>query len=131
MHHLSQSSSSALRRAAAKAAKPTLARGAHKEIKFSNDGRAAILRGVDVLADAVSVTLGPKGQSPLRAFTIMRADSVCRSQRHHRAVLWRPQDHKRCVSLRLSTACPDLAADGVTVAKSIQLKDKFENLGAR
>lgn len=38
-----------------------LARGAHKEIKFSNEGRAAILKGVDVLANAVSVTLGPKG----------------------------------------------------------------------
>lgn len=61
MHHLSQSSSAALRRAAAKAAKPTLARGAHKDIKFSNEGRASILKGVDVLADAVSVTLGPKG----------------------------------------------------------------------
>ena len=62
MHHLSQSSSAALRRAAVKATKPALARGAHKEIKFSNDGRASILKGVDVLADAVSVTLGPKGE---------------------------------------------------------------------
>lgn len=55
-------SSRALRRAAAKA-KPTFARGVHKDIKFSNDGRASILKGVDVLANAVSVTLGPKGQS--------------------------------------------------------------------
>ena len=62
MHHLSQSSSAALRRTAVKAARPKLARGAHKEIKFSNDGRASILKGVDVLADAVSVTLGPKGE---------------------------------------------------------------------
>lgn len=53
-------SSRALRRAAAKA-KPSLARGVHKDIKFSNDGRASILKGVDVLANAVSVTLGPKG----------------------------------------------------------------------
>ena len=53
-------SSRALRRAAAKA-RPSLARGAHKDIKFSNDGRASILKGVDVLANAVSVTLGPKG----------------------------------------------------------------------
>ncbi|KAI0733857.1 chaperonin GroL [Fomitopsis betulina] len=98
MHHLSQSSSSALRRAAAKAAKPTLARGAHKEIKFSNDGRAAILRGVDVLADAVSVTLGPKGRN---------------------------------VIIEQSYGGPKITKDGVTVAKSIQLKDKFENLGAR
>jgi chaperonin GroEL len=51
-----------LRRAAARAAtRPSLACGAHKEIKFSNEGRAAILKGVDILAKAVSVTLGPKG----------------------------------------------------------------------
>ena len=43
------------------ATKPLLARGAHKEIKFSNEGRAAILKGVEVLSKAVSVTLGPKG----------------------------------------------------------------------
>lgn len=61
MHHLTQTSSKALRRAATRASKPSLARGAHKEIKFSNEGRAAILKGVDVLANAVSVTLGPKG----------------------------------------------------------------------
>lgn len=65
MHRLSTTPSRSLRRAAAKAAKPTLARGAHKEIKFSNEGRASILKGVDVLANAVSVTLGPKGQSLL------------------------------------------------------------------
>lgn len=62
MHTVSSTSSRSLRRAA-QAAKPVLARGAHKEIKFSNDGRAAILKGVDVLANAVSVTLGPKGES--------------------------------------------------------------------
>ena len=61
MHRLGSSSSRVARRAA-KAAKPVLARGAHKEIKFSNEGRASILAGVDVLAKAVSVTLGPKGQ---------------------------------------------------------------------
>ena len=64
MHAISSSSSRAARRAAAKAVRPTiLARGAHKEIKFSNEGRASILKGVDVLANAVSVTLGPKGKS--------------------------------------------------------------------
>lgn len=66
MHHVSQSSTRALRRAAQKTAlrseKPALTRGAHKEIKFSNDGRASILKGVDVLANAVQVTLGPKGE---------------------------------------------------------------------
>lgn len=61
MHHLSTTSTRAMRRAAAKAAKPSLARGAHKDIKFSNDGRASILKGVEILAKAVSVTLGPKG----------------------------------------------------------------------
>ena len=59
MHRLSSASSSAVRRSAAKAAKPALKRGAHKEVKFSNEGRASILKGVDVLA--VSVILGPKG----------------------------------------------------------------------
>lgn len=61
MHHVTSSSSRALRRASAKAARAVLARGAHKEIRFSNEGRASILKGVDVLANAVSVTLGPKG----------------------------------------------------------------------
>ena len=67
MHRLSTASSRSLRRAAAKAVgkvnstPTTLIRGAHKEIKFSNEGRASILKGVDVLANAVSVTLGPKG----------------------------------------------------------------------
>lgn len=61
MHHVSSTSSRALRRASAKAARSVLARGAHKEIKFSNECRTGILKGVDVLANAVSVTLGPKG----------------------------------------------------------------------
>lgn len=55
-------SSSAIRRTGPKVAKAILARGAHKEIKFSNEGRAAMLAGVDTLANAVSVTLGPKGK---------------------------------------------------------------------
>ena len=60
MHHLTSSSSRAFKRAAVKA-RPSLTRGAHKDIKVSNEGRASILKGVDVLADAVSVTLGSKG----------------------------------------------------------------------
>jgi chaperonin GroEL len=60
MHQVSSSSTRALRRAAAR--KPNLTRGAHKEIKFSNEGRASMLKGVDILANAVSVTLGPKGK---------------------------------------------------------------------
>jgi chaperonin GroEL len=62
MHRLSSTSSRSIRRAAKKA-QPALTRGAHKDIKFSNDGRASILKGVDVLANAVQVTLGPKGTS--------------------------------------------------------------------
>ncbi|KAF8129028.1 GroEL-like apical domain-containing protein [Boletus edulis] len=68
------------------------------QIKFSNDGRASILKGVDVLANAVSVTLGPKGRN---------------------------------VIIEQSFGGPKITKDGVTVAKSITLKDKFENLGAR
>lgn len=74
---------------------PTLA---HKEVKFSNDGRASILRGVNLLANAVSVTLGPKGRN---------------------------------VIIEQAFGGPKITKDGVTVAKAIQLKDKFENLGAR
>jgi len=58
---------STLRRAVPKKARSVLARGAHKEVKFSNEGRAAMLAGVDTLAKAVSVTLGPKGQFLNRA----------------------------------------------------------------
>jgi hypothetical protein len=57
----SQTSSRTLHRAAAQAAKPSLGCGAHEHIKLSNEGRAAILKGVDVLAKAVSITLEPKG----------------------------------------------------------------------
>lgn len=77
MHRLSMRSSSAIRRAA-KSAKPVLARGAHKEIKFSNEGRAAILAGVDVLAKAVSVTLGPKGK--ISSYKIRRLLTVVQDE---------------------------------------------------
>ncbi|KAJ7471740.1 chaperonin Cpn60/TCP-1 family [Mycena latifolia] len=97
MHRLSTTSSRSVRRAAAKA-QPALTRGAHKEIKFSNEGRASILKGVDVLANAVSVTLGPKGRN---------------------------------VIIEQSFGGPKITKDGVTVAKAVSLKDKFENLGAR
>lgn len=59
---LSTASSRSLCKAASKAAAAAaLTRGVHKEIKFLNAGRAGILKGVDVLANAVGVTLGPKG----------------------------------------------------------------------
>ena len=76
---------SALRCAAPKKARNVLARGAHKEVKFSNEGRAAMLAGVDTLAKAVSVTLGPKGQFLIRAprFECAVDAFSCRPKCHH------------------------------------------------
>ncbi len=71
---------------------------AAKEVKFSGDARARMLRGVDILADAVKVTLGPKGRN---------------------------------VVLDKSFGAPRISKDGVTVAKEIELADKFENMGAQ
>src|SRR5687768_10239723 len=71
---------------------------AAKDVKFSRDARERILRGVDILADAVKVTLGPKGRN---------------------------------VVLDKSFGSPRITKDGVTVAKEIELKDKFENMGAQ
>jgi len=71
---------------------------AAKEVKFSTDARARMLRGVDILADAVKVTLGPKGRN---------------------------------VVLEKSFGAPRITKDGVTVAKEIELSDKFENMGAQ
>jgi chaperonin GroEL len=70
----------------------------HKELKFGVEGRAALLKGVDILAKAVAVTLGPKGRN---------------------------------VIIEQSFGSPKITKDGVTVAKSIVLQDKFENLGAK
>ena len=69
-----------------------------KEVKFSSDARDRMLRGIDILADAVRVTLGPKGRNVL---------------------------------LEKSFGAPRISKDGVTVAKEIELKDKFENMGAQ
>ena len=71
---------------------------AAKEVKFAADARARRLRGVDILADAVKVTLGPKGRN---------------------------------VVIDKSYGAPRVTKDGVTVAKEIELKDKFENMGAQ
>ena len=71
---------------------------AAKEIKFSTDARDRLLRGVDTLANAVKVTLGPKGRN---------------------------------VVLDKSFGAPRISKDGVTVAKEIELTDKFENMGAQ
>lgn len=69
-----------------------------KEIKFGVEGRAAMLKGVDLLADAVQVTLGPKGRN---------------------AIIQQPY------------GAPKITKDGVTVAKSIDLEDNFEDMGAQ
>ena len=68
-----------------------------KEVKFSTEAREKMLRGIDVLANAVRVTLGPKGRN---------------------------------VVLDRSFGAPRITKDGVTVAKEIELEDKFENMGA-
>ncbi|MGZ5828180.1 MAG: chaperonin GroEL [Xanthobacteraceae bacterium] len=69
-----------------------------KEVKFAGDARDRMLRGVDILANAVKVTLGPKGRN---------------------------------VVLDKSFGAPRITKDGVTVAKEIELEDKFENMGAQ
>ncbi len=69
-----------------------------KEVKFSGEAREKLIRGVDILANAVRVTLGPKGRN---------------------------------VVLEKSFGAPRVTKDGVTVAKEIELSDKFENMGAQ
>jgi chaperonin GroEL len=71
---------------------------AAKDVKFSVDARDRMLRGIDILANAVKVTLGPKGRN---------------------------------VVLDKSFGAPRITKDGVTVAKEIELGDKFENMGAQ
>src|ERR1041384_4841571 len=71
---------------------------AAKEVRFSAEAREKVLRGVDTLANAVKVTLGPKGRN---------------------------------VVIEKSFGAPRITKDGVTVAKEIELEDKFENMGAQ
>ena len=71
---------------------------AGKEIKYSSKAREKMMKGVDILADAVKVTLGPKGRNVL---------------------------------IEKSWGSPKISKDGVTVAKEIELEDKFENIGAQ
>src|SRR5208337_4227637 len=71
---------------------------AAKDVKFGADARERMLRGVDILADAVKVTLGPKGRN---------------------------------VVIEKSFGAPRSTKDGVTVAKEIELADRFENMGAQ
>ena len=71
---------------------------AAKEVRFSDDARARMVRGVNILANAVKQTLGPKGRN---------------------------------VVLEKSFGAPTVTKDGVSVAKEIELEDKFENMGAQ
>jgi chaperonin GroEL len=71
---------------------------AAKEVKFNTDARDKMLRGINKLADAVRITLGPKGRN---------------------------------VVLDKSFGAPRITKDGVSVAKEIELEDKFENMGAQ
>src|SRR5438874_5456395 len=71
---------------------------AAKELRFNGDARDRMLHGIDILANAVKVTLGPKGRNVL---------------------------------LNKSYGAPRITKDGVTVAKEIELSDKFENMGAQ
>ena len=71
---------------------------AAKQLRFDTDARDRMLKGVNTLADAVRVTLGPKGRN---------------------------------VILAKSYGAPRITKDGVTVAKDIELEDKFENMGAQ
>ena len=71
---------------------------AAKEVRFSDDARARMFRGVNILANAVKATLGPKGRNAV---------------------------------LEKSFGAPTITKDGVSVAKEIELKDKFENMGAQ
>src|SRR4026209_2524690 len=71
---------------------------AAKDVRFSDDARTRMMRGVNILANAVKVTLGPKGRNAVR---------------------------------EKSVGAPTITKDGVSVAKEIELKDKFENMGAQ
>src|SRR5271156_750716 len=71
---------------------------AAKDVRFSTDARTRLLRGVEILNNAVRVTLGPKGRNVL---------------------------------IEKSFGAPRITKDGVTVAKEIELSDKFENMGAQ
>src|SRR3984893_2250604 len=71
---------------------------AAKEVRFSDDARSRIVKGVNILANAVKATLGPKGRNAV---------------------------------IEKSFGAPTVTKDGVSVAKEIELKDKFENIGAQ
>ena len=94
MYRLTRLASSNKRAASSLISRATYA----KDVKFGDEARAKMLAGVDILADAVAVTLGPKGRN---------------------------------VIIEQSWGSPKITKDGVTVAKAIELKCKFQNLGAK
>jgi chaperonin GroEL len=89
-----------------------------------------MLAGVDILAKAVSVTLGPKGRNVIIEQVSFLAFSLnCILM--HGAAVWGTENHKVGFGPRGREAWLIQRRDGVTVAKAIILKDKFQNLGAR
>ena len=94
-------------------------RGFAKEIKFGVDARALMLQGVDKLANAVQVTLGPKVTPRLSV-----ASSVFRMTRA-------PWSQGRNAVLDQSYGAPKITKDGVTVAKSIEFACRYQNMGAQ
>merc|ERR1719447_285420 len=77
---------------------PILSKSYAKDVRFGTEVRGEMLKGVDILADAVSVTMGPKGRN---------------------------------VVIESSWGSPKITKDGVTVAKAVELPDKFQNVGAK
>uniref|UniRef100_A0A8P0PM95 Heat shock protein 60 n=2 Tax=Canis lupus TaxID=9612 RepID=A0A8P0PM95_CANLF len=85
-------------RPVSRALAPHVTRGYAKDVKFGANARALMLQGIDLLADAIAVTMGPKA---------------------------------RTVIIEQSWGSPKVTKDGVTVAKSIDLRDKYKNIGAK
>lgn len=113
------------------AARQLAARSYAKDVRFGAEVRALMLQGVDVLADAVAVTMGPK---------VSKFDTFYDFKLSHRAPkliakcltkLFRKWKKGRNVILEQSWGSPKITKDGVTVAKGIELKDKFQNIGAK
>ena len=133
---------------------PTLWRGYAKDIKFGADARALMLQGVDLLADAVAVTMGPKVfliyvASVLKGFLLVNnivvsievsiVSSIILMKLPISQISFVVRVLKfdifslqgRNVIIEQSWGSPKITKDGVTVAKSIELKDKYTNIGAR
>ena len=110
---------SLLRTTALRQIAPQAYRNYAKDVRFGADVRALMLQGVDVLADAVAVTMGPKVISIKNSivFVAVLMFGFC----------WQGRN----VILEQSWGSPKITKDGVTVAKGIELKDKFQNIGAK